>query len=136
MARKERLLIGLYLAMIFCGCFLPWIREGDFISYVTNGIQLSPSFQDNGGLIVVILSLIISILIYKPPTIMQEPIIISKVLCIILLAHTIFDISLIVYRHIKLGGVMGAPIVEFGLILVILGSIFLLLQLFRYKNID
>ena len=62
-------LIGAILAIV--GSFLPWWCEGDLIWRCYKGISLYPWvnnwLQDNGGLLIVLLSMAIVGLAFRPP---------------------------------------------------------------------
>jgi hypothetical protein len=121
---KTTFIIGVIL--ILAGSFLPWRREGDLISFWSYGIRIFPSIQDNGGLIVVTLTLIVIVLTLRPPNIFGKPLMWSVFICLILVADTIFHIYKLLISRANAGGAVGTPVIQIGLIMVFVGSILLL----------
>jgi hypothetical protein len=114
-----------YIFLIL-GSFLPWSRVGDLISYLTYGIRIFPSITDNGGFIVLILSIIDFVLIYKPVKSIKHPLSWGILICSALVFISIFHIIEIYTNPYAPKGI-GAPNIEIGLIMVMVGSIILLI---------
>jgi hypothetical protein len=121
---KITFIIG-YILLI-PGCFLPWAREGDFISYLTYGIRIFPTIRDNGGFIVLLLIILDMILVYKPLKSIKRPLTWGIIICTILVIISIFHIIEIYTNPYAPKGI-GAPNIEIGLLMVAGGSIILLL---------
>lgn len=130
---KTSFTIGLVLTTL--GSFLPWQEEGDFHHFWTFGIRIFPSVEDNGGLIVLLLSIALAMLIFKPPIFIEKPQRWTIALSIILILDSIFHItSWIIDLSQKIGRV-GAPSIHIGLIMVFLGSVTLLItSLLQYRK--
>jgi hypothetical protein len=124
--RSHPTILGTILVLI--GCFLPWKQEGDLISVWTCGIQIFPTFRDNGGLIVLIITIAMIILKFRPPTVIQRPQSWSILLCVILLITSmIFAVPFL----LGLGNTYdspGTPIIQYGLVLVCTGSLLILIS--------
>ena len=114
-----------YIFLIL-GSFLPWSRVGDLISYLTNGIRIFPSLMDNGGFIVLLLSIFDMILVYKPLKSIRHPFSWGIIICTILVIISTFHLVEIYNNPYAPKGI-GAPNVEIGLLMVVGGSIILLL---------
>lgn len=117
-------ILGLFLALI--GSFLPWQREGDFISYWTYGIRIYPSLEDNGGVLIVILTLAIILLTVRPIDFIVKPVVWNIMLSSVLVLVSIFHLGSLFFDQAKWSGFVGAPVIQIGLIMVIIGSILLL----------
>ena len=131
---KRSFTIGLVLTTL--GCFLPWQVEGDFLSVWTFGIRIFPSFEDNGGLLILLLCIALAVLIFKPSSLIEKPEKWIIVLSGILTLDSIFHIvSWVINLSRKLGRV-GAPLIHIGLVMVFIGSIILLITaLLHYRKI-
>jgi hypothetical protein len=122
--QRNLVLFGAILVIV--GSFLPWEIEGDFLSYWRYGVQVFPVFADNGGVIVVILGILIIGLIFRPSDFAKRPttwILICAIALCIISAYHIIDWLI---RRIASNGVVGAPAITIGLILVGIGSILML----------
>ena len=71
--KLRRIIIIIAIFLIIIGCFFPWQIEGDFVNDITFGIQIYPSINDNGGLLLFFLSFFILILTIKPPNFIIYP---------------------------------------------------------------
>ena len=129
---KTTFIIGAALA--FVGSFLPWRREGDFISYWTYGIRFSPSIKDNGGFLIILLTLLVIILVFRPPDFIGKPSVWSILLSIALAADAVFRVCELVINRINVDGVVGAPVIQIGLVMVFIGSMFLLFSVILYYS--
>lgn len=114
-----------YIFLIL-GCFLPWSRFGDFISYLTYGIRIFPSLMDNGGFIILLLCILDLTLVYKPLKSIKHPFSWGIIICTILVFVSTFHLIEIYNNPYAQKGI-GAPNVEMGLLMVVSGSIILLL---------
>lgn len=124
---KKLFTIGAVLTLT--GSFLPWEIQGDFFTYLTFGIRVdpsTPSIVDNGGVLIVVLSLIVIMLIFRPPKFIGKPLIWSAVLSLALVLVSVFHIGKLVIIHANAGGIMGAPQIDIGLEMVFVGSVILL----------
>ena len=122
--QRNLLLLGAVLAII--GSFLPWEIEGDFVSYWRYGIQIFPVFADNGGILVLLLSISIIGLVFRSEGFVKSPakwIFISAISLFIISAYHVVDWFV---RRIASNGMVGAPAIKIGLILVGIGSILIL----------
>ena len=130
---KISLLCGFVATLL--GSFLPWQREGDFVSYLTYGIRIFPVVEDNGGILIALLSLSVLMLILQPLKLIEKPLAWSIVSSLALvLVSTFHVIKLLIDRENAIG-VIGAPTIEAGLVLVFIGSILLLFaSLSHYIN--
>lgn len=136
------------LALTSLGSFLPWQREGDLISYLTYGIRIFPSYGirifpsivDNGGLLIVSLSLIVGLLTFNPPRFIKKPLIWKIFFSMGLVIDAAINIVKILFVRARSGGAIGASVIEHGLIMVSLGAIILFLTsltvYFRYKRVS
>ncbi len=117
-------IIGATLTAI--GSFLPWWQEGDFISYRTYGIRFYPTIKDNGGLLIMLLIIIMLWKFFRPPRFADNPtwnIAIGGALVFLSCYHS----GRLLIRRIEAGRVIGAPVIQIGLIMVSLGSLLLLI---------
>jgi hypothetical protein len=108
------------------GSFLPWRQEGDYISYYYPGIRIYPSIHDYGGFMIVLLSIAIIVLAFRPPDFIGEPSIWSIVAGMGLVIASAFHIIKLMVIRADMAGVFGAPDIEIGLIMVFIGSMVLL----------
>jgi hypothetical protein len=118
---RNILLIGALLVIV--GSFLPWEIEGDFLSNWRYGIQLFPVFADNGGIIVLLLGILVFGLIFRLGDYVNRPpkwILICAIALNIISAYHIID--WLVRRSLS-NGIIGAPTIRIGLILVVIGSL-------------
>jgi hypothetical protein len=122
---KVSFITGIILTML--GCFLPWWEEGDFISYWRLGIRIYPSIENNGGLLVLLLIVILAVLIFQPPSFIEKPAGWVMALSIILALDIAFHIGELMIARSIASGVVGAPSIQIGLIMLIAGSMLLLL---------
>lgn len=127
---KTLFIIGVILTL--AGSFLPWRREGDFVSYWTYGIRIYPAIKDNGGLLVVLLTLIVIMLIFRPPNFLEKPLIWSILLSLSLVFNSVFHVSKLFISRANAIGVIGAPTIQIGLVMVSIGSILLLFTAVLY----
>lgn len=111
---------------IILGSFLPWQQEGDFISYWTYGLQVYPSFRDNGGFLMVLLSAIMLGLALWSPLCNRRLIILRGLLSGILVLLSVYHMGKWLIRRIEAVGTVGAPSLQLGLIVVLAGSMVLL----------
>jgi hypothetical protein len=124
------------------GSFLPWSCEGDFVWVCTKGIRIYahwspefktyPWFEDNGGLVIILLSLVIVGLAARAPGFIKRPAVWSVVCAAILILASIYHIGRWILRGIEMRGVIGAPVPTVGLGFVFLGSCILLIATFRH----
>ncbi len=116
--------VGAVLTLM--GSFLPWEREGDFISYLTYGIQFFPKTSDHGGVLVVLLTTAIVLLAFKPPRFVVNPRLWALVLASILMTTSIIFVLRWLIHYIASIGFLGAASMEVGLMGTTLGSALLL----------
>jgi hypothetical protein len=114
--------------LILGGCFLPWRREGDFVSYWTYGIRINPGFKDSGGLLIMALTVIVIILFFRPPDFIRKPYIWGILLSLALVFDSAFHIGKLLLDRANAIGVIGAPSIQIGLVMVSIGSIVLLIS--------
>jgi len=113
--------------LTIAGSFLPWRQAGDFVSYWTYGIQVSPSMQDNGGLLVVLLSSIVFMLIFRSFGFIGKSAVWAILASTALVLVVAFQVGGLLIERANARGVIGAPSIEVGLWMVSGGSILLLL---------
>jgi hypothetical protein len=126
--QRNLLLLGSLLVIV--GSFLPWEIEGDFISTWRYGVQFFPVFADNGGILVLLLSIFIIGLVFRSEGFIKSPakgVLISAIALFIVFAYHIADWLV---RRIASYGMVGAPSITIGLYLVGIGSILLLATAF------
>jgi len=121
---KSMFMVGASLTI--AGSFLPWWQAGDFVSYWTYGIQVSPSVQDNGGLLVVLLSSVLLMLIFRPFGFIEKPAAWAIPASAALVLASAFQVGRLLIERTNASGVIGAPSIEVGLLMVSAGSILLL----------
>lgn len=119
--KKDFFVFGLIFTIV--GTFLPWEVEGDFLFQKNNGIQVFPTFEDNGGLAILLLSVIIALLFFSPRLFSKIPKKLLIILYVILPIIVMFHFANIFADAIQKRGVVGAPSIQYGLILVLIGSI-------------
>jgi hypothetical protein len=130
---KISYIIGLIL--IILGSFLPWYGEGDFIFYLTYGVRIFPSVKDNGGLLIVLLSVIVLLLNFKPPSFIRKPLIWSNVFSFAVVIISVTHIIEIITSPYS--GGLSAPVIQIGLIMVAIGSVILLsMSLICYRHAE
>ena len=105
------------------GSFLPWQQGGDFLPYWNFGIQLFPAIKDNGGSITLALSLAICYLTIKPHKYLLGREKICVALSALLMAVSIVFVIVWLDEYLKTQGMMGAPMIQLGLLMVLFGSI-------------
>jgi hypothetical protein len=122
--QRNLLLLGAVLVIL--GSFLPWEIEGDFLSSWRYGIQFFPVFADNGGILVFLLGILIIGLVFRSEGFVKYPakwILASAIALLILSAYHIVEWLI---RRNAANGIVGAPAIKIGLILVGIGSILIL----------
>ena len=117
---------AIILTMI--GSFLPWQRNGDFVSYWTYGVQIYPSMKDNGGLLIVLLTSLVILLTFLPSNSIEKIATWNVFVGLLLIFISIFHIGKLLVIRSNAIGIVGAPTIQFGLIMVFIGSILLLLS--------
>lgn len=113
---------------ILIGSFLPWRREGDFVSYWTRGIQIYPSVKDNGGLLLVLLTLLVIVLMFRPLQFLGSRSNWILLLAIIVVIDASFHMGKLLLDRRNAIGFVGAPAIQIGLIMVVVGSLLLLVS--------
>jgi hypothetical protein len=134
---KAMFIVGAILTIT--GSFLPWQQAGDFVSYWTYGIQVSPSIKDNGGLLIVLLSGIMLMLILRPTGFIEKPAAWAVPLNAALVLISAFQVGRLLIERANASGVIGAPSIEIGLLMVSAGSILLLVASvkdFRKRSVE
>lgn len=116
------------------GIFLPWKVEGDFLFQRIRGVQFFPGFEDNGGLVILILSFLITLLYLFPRFIRKIPRKRLYLLCAVLPFLAIYQITCIIVDSARKIAIVGAPALQFGLILVLIGSCIQFVILFDKQN--
>ncbi len=122
--QRNFLLLGAVLVIV--GSFLPWETEGDFVSTWRYGVEILPVFVDNGGLLVSLLGTFIIGLVFRAKDFVKYPakwVFTSAIVLFIVSAYHIID-GLV--RHTASNGVIGAPAIKVGLIVVGIGSMLVL----------
>jgi hypothetical protein len=116
------------------GSFLPWETGGDLLAYwlhglyINNisdwlrGLYLSP-IVDNGGLLVIFLSTISAVLVFLTPRFIKRPQAWILTCTLALVLVSVFRVADILVRRFALNDVFWAPRPEFGLLMVLLGSL-------------
>ena len=117
-------LVGASLAIV--GSFLPWEQEGDLFSNWTYGVQLFPRLRDYGGVLVVLLTMMIVLLILRPPRFIRNPGLWNVVISALLMAASILFLARWLVHRLESTGFIGAASLEIGLIGVVVGSALLL----------
>jgi hypothetical protein len=121
--------------LIIIGSFLPWRLEGDFIPIWTNGIRISPSIKDNGGALLILLSLLVVWLAFQPPSKIKKPSLWILTLSSIIFVDIIIHLITVLIDHEAAKGIIGAPTIHIGLILVFIGSlIYLATSIYHLLN--
>jgi hypothetical protein len=108
------------------GSFLPWLREGDLITYYYPGIRIFPSIHDNGGFIILLLSIALIVLVFRPPDFIGRPTIWCNVVAVALILASVFHGVKWIVNRANMNGVIGAIEIQIGLIMVFIGSVILL----------
>ena len=125
---KLLLIVGAALAIV--GCFLPWIVFGDLVSLQRFGlvVRFDPLFlyQDNGGLIIVVLSILVIGVTLIPPFRYQKAAIMISALC--LAAAVAYQWITLAFAKIRSVGDIGAPESRIGLEVIALGAILVLVS--------
>lgn len=120
------LLIGAILVMV--GSFLPWEIEGDLIPYRRYGIQLFPVFADHGGSLALLFSALMIGLIFRPVGSVKRPTQVILICAVALSVASTYHIVDWLARRAASQGIMGAPEIKIGLILVGIGSLITLVS--------
>jgi hypothetical protein len=121
---KTLFLIGAVFTLV--GSFVPWQQQGDLVSWWTYGIRIYPSIEDNGGFLIVLMSIIVVMLIFHPPAFIEKPLLWSIVLSVALILDSVFHIGKLYISRGDVTMVVGAPTIQIGLIMVCIGSTLLL----------
>ena len=126
--QRNLLLLGSVLVIL--GSFLPWEIEGDFLSYWRYGIQLFPVFANNGGIAVLLLGILIVSLVFGSQRFVKSPA--KWVLTSAIALFIIFTYHIVGWfgHRIASYGMVGAPAISIGLLMVGIGSILLLVTAF------
>lgn len=128
---RKWLYIGAAAAVI--GSFLPWVQQGDLFSIYTCGLrvywvygaQTYPLIDDNGGLLVVLLTLVIVAPLALRSGFTRTSLFVSQSASVALVLRVLFHILKILIARIE-APYAGAPVVWIGLWLVFASSLFLL----------
>jgi hypothetical protein len=127
---KVLFMLGSIITLI--GSFLPWRKDGDFVSYWTQGIQIYPSIKDNGGFLLVLLTVLLIISTFRPPQFLGSRSNWKVIFAIIVVTDAFFHVGrLLIDRRSNLGFV-GAPTIQIGLIMILVGSLLLLASVAMY----
>ncbi len=105
---------------------MPWQQEGDFVPHWTNGIRLFPGIEDNGGFLIILLSIVMLLLMFRPIAREAKSPIWSMLVGAVLIIDFALHMATILVDHTRSGGVLGSPTIGIGLITVSCGSILLL----------
>ena len=125
-------LLGTVLVII--GSALPWEIEGDLVSTWRYGVQLFPVFATNGGIIVSLLGILIIGLVFRSDRFVKHPVkwlLTSAIALFIISAYHIVDLLV---RRVSSNGVIGAPAIKIGLIMIAIGSILILAAFIIYSK--
>ena len=115
------------------GCFLPWMQEGDLFSYWTPGIRIYPSIQDNGGLTILLITIIVAILNFRPPQFIARPLLWNILISFLLLPLLANFFYWFLWYQDYYGNAIGAPVLNIGFYMVLLGSVLIIVSsLLRY----
>ena len=130
-------IVGAVLATL--GSFLPWEVEGDAIPYWKYGIGVYlDSFtywlrglhafplDDNGGLLVVGLSVFIVMLVFYTPSFIKRPQVWGLVCTATLALLVGYHVSNLLLRRFELHNVFWAPSIQIGLVMAALGTLLML----------
>ena len=129
---QRNLLLG--AALVIVGTFLPWGIEGDFISTWRYGIQFFPVFSDNGGSLVFLISMLIIGLVFRSEGFVKHPAKWAFISSLTLFIVFVYHIVNWFVRRVASNGVIGAPSIEIGLIMVGIGSILILATTFLMNS--
>lgn len=131
--KTSRLLLVIGAVLAFIGSFMPWWVGGDLISYQYVGlaVRFDPLFRlyDNGGLPIMLLSIISLLFTLSSPFKHQKAAIVISALCLV---------AAVAYQWIDLAiansaGYMGAPLI--GLEVIALGAILVsVAAVWNYRN--
>jgi hypothetical protein len=113
--------------LVIIGSFLPWRKEGDFISFWTPGIGIYPRWEDNGGLLPLVLSLAVLWFILQPPVFIKKPVGWNIAFGMFLLVDSCFHMGRLLHDYLPQRTAIGAPVIEIGLWMVLTGSLIALL---------
>ncbi len=127
--------------LTIAGSWLPWWCGGDLIWDCTKGIYIWPKaywFVDNGGLLIVFLSAATIGLVFRSPRFVRNPVIWAVACAAMLTLASIYQIGRWLVERAAAGGVIGAPVLRYGLVMVLLGSLVLLAATLQHnrKGID
>jgi hypothetical protein len=135
MFRFPKLLLVLGATLAIVGSFLPWVVAGDFVSYQHAGlaVRFDPLFlfYDNGGLLIVLLSIVVIGIVLCRPFRRQKAVILISALCLV---------AAVAYQWIDLAiansaGYIGAPEPLIGFGAIALGAILALVAaVLNYRN--
>jgi hypothetical protein len=124
------LIVGAALAIV--GGFLPWVVFGDFVSLQYSGlvVRFDPVFlfYDNGGLLVVILSILVIGVALIPPFKYQKAAIMIGAICLaMVVAYQWIDLTIGKMRWANNPGVPeplnGLKVIALGAVLVLVAAI-------------
>jgi hypothetical protein len=126
------------LAIILGGCLLPWGCWGDIAHSCDAGIIISFQygfrFENNGGIFVLFLSLLVVGMVYFEPYFLKRSTLWAFICAVILFIYTSINIRYWILRGIEESGITGAATLEIGLGLILIGSIALLgLTIYRFR---
>jgi len=132
--QEQLYIIGAILAIV--GSFLPWVVEGDFVSYWTWGIQIKHleiekclkglydcPLKDNGGFLILLLSITVVLLVFRTPTFLKHPRVWVVACTAILVLLSLYHLGKVWVQHLKAAGMIGAPEPRIGLFMVLCGSL-------------
>jgi hypothetical protein len=122
----QRNLLLLGAGLVIFGSFLPWEQGGDFLAYWRYGIQFFPVFTDHGGVLVLLFGILILGLMFRSEGILNDPAKWILTSAIALFIICVYHIVAWLVRRIAANGIVGAPVIEIGLIIVAIGSILIL----------
>jgi CHASE2 domain-containing sensor protein len=121
---KPLIHVGTFLVIV--GCFLPWEQGGDFLPYWSYGIRVFPFVDDNGGTIALLLALVIWLLTFRPPKLIENPISWTLAISALLAVSSLFFVIRWLVHRFEVGTAIGSPVIQIGLISVVIGAGFLL----------
>jgi hypothetical protein len=121
---KRLLLVGAILTI--GGSFLPWKQEGDFIPYTTPGIRIFPVMQDNGGMLILLLSIAAMVRAFWAFTFIYRSTVWNILVAAALVVDAAYQIGTLLVQSMNYGSILGAPSIQIGLIMVAIGAIIIL----------
>lgn len=126
-------------ALTIAGSFLPWEMGGGFLGLVTYGVRINAAgfkywvngmihefpVYDQGGLLVILLTVAFILIALHPPRLIRKPNLWNLIISSVLMASSLFFVARWALHLYEYGSTVEQPTLMLGLVCVVSGSMLL-----------